>query len=147
MGFQLPDEYGYVVLAHCMSWISNMYLTFNVVPNSARRDVLSGTWNAAFRKFPCSKEVQRPCCACVLINRNIEQLFLSVDDRCPWANTVTGLIVYPDEVKARKQYNVSYPALYAPESHTHAEKFNSVQSLGCNTIFITFCLDIYAGRL
>ena len=30
MGLQLPDEYGYVVLAHCMSWISNFYLTFNV---------------------------------------------------------------------------------------------------------------------
>eukprot|EP00438_Fugacium_kawagutii_P008434 Skav234480 [mRNA] locus=scaffold1647:338388:339086:+ [translate_table: standard] len=67
MGFQLPEEYGYVVLAHCMSWISNMYLTFNVV-------------------------------------------------------------------KARKQYNVSYPALYAPESHTHAEKFNCVQRAHQNTL-------------
>eukprot|EP00435_Cladocopium_sp_Y103_P046547 s1185_g13.t1 len=67
MGLQLPEEYGYVVLAHCMSWISNFYLTFNVV-------------------------------------------------------------------RARKQYNVNYPALYAPENHSNAEKFNSVQRAHQNTL-------------
>lgn len=67
MGLQLPDEYGYVVLAHCLSWISNFYLTFNVV-------------------------------------------------------------------RARKQYNVQYPALYAPDNHSNAEKFNSVQRAHQNTL-------------
>merc|ERR1740129_418069 len=31
MGFELPAAYGYVVLAHGLSWISNFYLVFNVV--------------------------------------------------------------------------------------------------------------------
>ncbi|CAK0814732.1 unnamed protein product [Prorocentrum cordatum] len=31
MGFELPDAYGYVLLAHGFSWISNMYLVINVV--------------------------------------------------------------------------------------------------------------------
>ena len=35
MAFSIPDDYGYVVLAHCMSWVSNMYLTINVVQTSA----------------------------------------------------------------------------------------------------------------
>ena len=34
------------------------------------------------------------------------------------------------QVKARKQFNVKYPALYAPESHEKAEQFNSVQRPG-----------------
>jgi len=29
-------------------------------------------------------------------------------------------------VKARKEYNVQYPALYAPESHKNAKEFNCV---------------------
>merc|ERR1712224_655796 len=31
MGFVLPDAFGYVVLAHALSWVSNFYLMFNVV--------------------------------------------------------------------------------------------------------------------
>eukprot|EP00164_Ancoracysta_twista_P000002 GFYU01000004.1.p1 GENE.GFYU01000004.1~~GFYU01000004.1.p1 ORF type:complete len:164 (-),score=52.25 GFYU01000004.1:124-558(-) len=30
-------------------------------------------------------------------------------------------------IKARKKYNVTYPDLYAPESHKNAKEFNSVQ--------------------
>ncbi|CAJ1345498.1 unnamed protein product [Effrenium voratum] len=67
MAIEIPDAFGYVVLAHCMSWISNFYLTINVV-------------------------------------------------------------------KARKQFNVKYPALYAPESHEKAEQFNSVQRAHQNTL-------------
>ncbi|CAE7504022.1 MGST3 [Symbiodinium pilosum] len=67
MAFSFPDDYGYVVLAHCMSWISNMYLTINVV-------------------------------------------------------------------KARKQYGIKYPALYAPDGHPNAESFNSVQRAHQNTL-------------
>jgi drug/metabolite transporter (DMT)-like permease len=67
MGFQLPDDYGYVVLAHMFSWVSNMYLTINVV-------------------------------------------------------------------KARKKYDVKYPALYAPQDHKNAEEFNCVQRAHQNTL-------------
>mmetsp|Transcript_14928 Transcript_14928/g.24418 ORF Transcript_14928/g.24418 Transcript_14928/m.24418 type:complete len:145 (-) Transcript_14928:34-468(-) len=67
MGFQLPDDFGYVVLAHMFSWISNTYLTINVV-------------------------------------------------------------------KARKKYDVKYPALYAPADHKNAEEFNCVQRAHQNTL-------------
>ena len=84
MAFTLPDDYGYVVLAHCLSWISNFYLTFNVAPQCSYWDLLG---------------------------------------LAPKALSV------PTKVKARKQYNVQYPALYAPDTHSNAEKFNSVQQL------------------
>lgn len=67
MGFELPDAYGYVVLAHGLSWLSNMYLTINVV-------------------------------------------------------------------KARKKYDVKYPALYALDNHPNAEEFNCVQRAHQNTL-------------
>ncbi|CAE7640435.1 MGST3 [Symbiodinium microadriaticum] len=38
------------------------------------------------------------------------------------------------EVKARKQYGIKYPALYAPDGHPHAESFNSVQRAHQNTL-------------
>ena len=41
MGFEFPDEYGYVVLAHCLSWVSNMYLTVNVVGSPEKARVLT----------------------------------------------------------------------------------------------------------
>lgn len=37
-------------------------------------------------------------------------------------------------VKARKQYGIKYPALYAPDGHPHAESFNSVQRAHQNTL-------------
>jgi len=37
-------------------------------------------------------------------------------------------------INARKLYNVTYPLLYAPESHEKAEKFNSVQRAHQNTL-------------
>eukprot|EP00164_Ancoracysta_twista_P001336 GFYU01001744.1.p1 GENE.GFYU01001744.1~~GFYU01001744.1.p1 ORF type:complete len:145 (-),score=31.61 GFYU01001744.1:305-739(-) len=37
-------------------------------------------------------------------------------------------------VKARRQYDVNYPDLYAPESHKHAKAFNSVQRGHQNTL-------------
>eukprot|EP00929_Paragymnodinium_shiwhaense_P082958 TRINITY_DN439_c0_g1_i1.p1 TRINITY_DN439_c0_g1~~TRINITY_DN439_c0_g1_i1.p1 ORF type:complete len:144 (-),score=32.13 TRINITY_DN439_c0_g1_i1:164-595(-) len=38
-GFVLPQDYGYVVLSHCFSWVSNTYLVANVVMARKKYDV------------------------------------------------------------------------------------------------------------
>ena len=116
MGLQLPDEYGYVVLAHCLSWISNFYLTFNVASVSVSIIVSMGQgWKIGFCK--------------------------RINDTC---------IPSPAEsyeVRARKQYNVQYPALYAPDNHSNAEKFNSVQQLGMEPVSQIWCTFMFSSNV
>eukprot|EP00954_Amorphochlora_amoebiformis_P015131 1185251-Amorphochlora_amoeboformis.AAC.3 len=52
----------------------------------------------------------------------------------PWSEFRDVCLSPSQVVKARKEYGVKYPNLYAPESNKHADKFNSVQRAHQNTL-------------
>ena len=116
MGLQLPDEYGYVVLAHCLSW------DFQFLPH-----------------FQCSLSLSEHH---RINGARMENRILQTHK---WYMYTEPSWIF--EVRARKQYNVQYPALYAPDNHSNAEKFNSVQQLGMEPVSQIWCTFMFSSNV